>query len=85
MYNGSDIFKLVDTYGLPLDIINLMLREKGEVFNCEEFILAGIKGGWTGERITQTLVAAAKPDTDLVGLKQRIEDVIRRTWLQTIR
>lgn len=76
MYSGYDIFKLVDTHGLPLDIVNLMLREKGESFNTPEFIIAALKGKWTPKRIELTLIASAKPDTDIEALRKRIIETI---------
>lgn len=40
MVNGGEVFKLMDTYGLPLDIIVMELREKKMGFNVVEFIVA---------------------------------------------
>lgn len=51
MYDGHEIFKLVDTYGLPLDIINLILREEGSAFNAAQFIESAYRAGWKKERI----------------------------------
>jgi len=55
MFNGHQIFKLVDTYGLPLDIINLILRERNEHFNVAQFVESAVKANWTKERITWML------------------------------
>lgn len=58
-YDGAEIFKLMDTYGLPLDIINMMLRERGAFFSAPEFIQAAKIGRWKEERIYQTLLSAS--------------------------
>lgn len=48
--SGYDVFNLVDREGLPLDIINIMLREKGKGFNIAEFIESAKKATWTAKR-----------------------------------
>jgi alanyl-tRNA synthetase len=40
--DGAQIFKLVDSYGLPLEVITDRLREKGMGFNVVEFIQAAL-------------------------------------------
>ena len=49
--DGNYVFKLVDTHGLPLDIIVLELRDRGEGFDVVEFIKAAYKAGWKKKRI----------------------------------
>lgn len=69
-YCGAEIFKMVDTYGFPLDIINMMLREKGAFFPAEEFIGAAKKAKWTNERIYQTMLSASP-------IQEQIKDRLR--------
>lgn len=59
VYSGHDIFKLMDTHGLPLDVINMMLREQGDIFNAAEFIEAAKKSGWPDKRILNTMISAS--------------------------
>lgn len=59
VYSGHEIFKLVDTHGLPLDIINMVLREDGDIFRADEFIEAAKKGGWPDKRILNTMISAS--------------------------
>lgn len=49
--SGHDVFKLVDRYGLPLDIIVLELRERDFAFNTAEFIESAKKANWKKERV----------------------------------
>jgi len=42
MINGKIVFELMDSRGLPLEIIRERLREKGLCFNVIEFIEAAI-------------------------------------------
>lgn len=49
--DGGLIFKLVDTHGLPLDIIVMELRDKELGFNILEFVQAAKKAGWKQERV----------------------------------
>ena len=49
--SGYDIFKLVDTFGLPLEIIVLELRDKKMAFNIAEFIESANKAKWKKERV----------------------------------
>lgn len=83
-YSGAEIFKLVDTHGLPLDIINMSLREKNAFFNCEEFIAAAKTAGWTPKRIVNTLISASPLQGDkLAELKSKLEQTVNSTHLLT--
>ena len=76
MYNGADIFKLVDTHGLPLEIVNMQLREQGSFFNVEEFISAA-KKSWTDDRIYLTLVGSSPLQGEkMEELKERLKKTI---------
>lgn len=55
MISGEQIFKLMDASGLPLDIINLQLRENDLAFDLEGFIKAAIKAGWKRKTIYNSL------------------------------
>ncbi len=57
--SGAEVFKLMDTHGLPLEIINQMLREKETFFSVPEFITAAKSGGWPDKRIMHTLIGAS--------------------------
>ena len=49
--DGGKIFKLVDTWGLPLDIIVMELRERGLGFNVLQFAQSAKKAGWKSGRV----------------------------------
>jgi len=51
MISGHDIFKLVDTFGLPLEIIVLELKDRKLAFNVAEFIESAHKAKWKKERV----------------------------------
>lgn len=44
-FSGSDVFTFMDTYGLPFDSINDILRENNMFFDVEGFIIAAKKSG----------------------------------------
>ena len=49
--SGKEIFKLVDSIGLPLDVIVMELRDSGDAFNIAEFIESASKAGWPRKRV----------------------------------
>lgn len=55
---GEKIFRLMDTRGLPLDIIVLELRDSAMAFNVKTFIDTALKSGWKPKRIMWTLKSA---------------------------
>lgn len=57
--NGSEVFKLVDTHGIPLDVIVLELRDKNRAFNIAQFIEAASLQGWPEKRTVSTIVATS--------------------------
>jgi len=60
--SGAEIFKLMDTRGLPLEIINEELRIRGLAFNGVEFIEAALASkNFSYERIKERLVEAMLP------------------------
>ncbi len=53
--SGRWVFKLMDTHGLPLDIILDRLREEGKIMNTTQFIEAALKAGWKHKTIKAKL------------------------------
>lgn len=43
--SGKEVFKLIDTYGFPLDLIYDILNEKNIIFDFYEFIVSAIDSG----------------------------------------
>jgi alanyl-tRNA synthetase len=70
MYSGHDIFKMVDTYGFPLDIIVLELRDNGQHFNVAQFIESAVKAGWKKIRIVRMLGVNAE--------NERVKELIEK-------
>ncbi|MCJ7828549.1 MAG: hypothetical protein MUP81_02280 [Dehalococcoidia bacterium] len=62
MIDGAEIFKLMDTHGLPLEIITELLREKGEAFDVVQFIEAGLfSHNFTYPKLRTRLIEAIDP------------------------
>lgn len=54
--SGKEIFKLIDTYGFPLDLIYEILNEKNIIFDFHEFIISAIdSGNFSIDKIRKTL------------------------------
>lgn len=66
MYSGHEIFKLVDTHGLPLDIIVLELRDRSEHFNVAEFVQSAVKAGWSKSRLLWMMNISDEKYSELV-------------------
>ena len=49
--SGHEVFKMVDTFGLPLEIIVLELKDRNAAFNVAEFIESASKAKWKKERV----------------------------------
>jgi alanyl-tRNA synthetase len=73
MIKGEEIFKLMDTSGLPLDIINLQLRDNDMHFEVEGFIKAAIKAGWKRKTIFDNLFYNSDQSDEL---KDKINNVL---------
>ena len=61
----SGVFNLVDTHGLPLEIIILECEDRGIVVAWDEFIKDAREHGWTDKTIRTKVIGAvgeAKPD-----------------------
>jgi alanyl-tRNA synthetase len=55
--SGTEIFKLMDSHGLPLDLINDMLRDNNMGFNVLEFVQAAYKSkNFKRDRILRVLL-----------------------------
>jgi len=63
MISGQVVFRLMDTHGLPLDLINEELRSKNLSFNVVEFVEVALASkNFTYEKIKGRLVEAMLPD-----------------------
>ena len=63
MIDGREIFRLMDTKGLPLDIICEQLRRRRMAFNVCQFVEESLaSGNFTYSRIKKRLVEAILPD-----------------------
>jgi len=61
--SGKNIFKLMDTKGLPLDLITLELRQRQAIFNVVEFVEAALASkNFTYSKIKERLVQAMLPE-----------------------
>lgn len=69
------MFKLVDTQGLPLDIIVMELREKGLGFDVTEFIGAAKKAGWKEKRVSWMLKTSMKNEEGVGLLEKTIRHI----------
>lgn len=66
--NGATAFYLVDTIGLPLDLLKDELREKHCGFDVLGFVLAARSAGWPNKRIRATLCDGAPAEAaTLIG------------------
>jgi len=43
--SGKIIFKLLDTFGFPLDLVEEVLKENGCIFDMYEFMLCALRSG----------------------------------------
>jgi len=63
MLSGEAIFGLMDTHGLPLEIINEELRSRQMCFNVVEFAESALaSNNFTYEKIKGRLVEAMLPE-----------------------
>lgn len=75
--SGEFIFKLMDTHGLPFDIIQCELKDRGLAFNVVEFIHAAIKSkNFTRKRLTNLLLDHAPSDE----AREKVLEVIDHIW-----
>ena len=62
MISGEAIFRLMDTHGLPLDVINEELRSKQMCFNVVEFVEVALASkNFSYEKIKSRLLEAMLP------------------------
>ncbi|MCA9495851.1 MAG: hypothetical protein KC589_02825 [Nanoarchaeota archaeon] len=72
--HGKPIFKLMDTHGIPLDIINEILRRKSSAFNIADFIIAAKESkNYSKIRITKLLTENSPLDVE--NNKEYFEDL----------
>lgn len=62
--NGNFVFKLMDSKGLPLDIILVELREKSLAFDLIGFIEAAIKSKNYSKKKLRSLIESNRPKND---------------------
>lgn len=61
LINGKETFRLVDTFGFPLELVNDVIREHGMGFNVVEFIEAALASkNYTYDRIKARLLSAMR-------------------------
>lgn len=69
--DGAIIFKIMDTHGTPLEIINEMLRAEGAGFSVIQFVEAALASkNYTYETIKRRLLA------DFVGDKEFMSQLL---------
>lgn len=68
---GSEVFRLVDTYGIPLDIVVLEFRQKGLGFNIKTFIDSALKAGWKKKRIFWVLKSAQTTEPEAIKIIEK--------------
>ena len=74
--NGKQIFFLMDSRGMPLDIITDILREKGLCFDVVAFTEAALNSGnFTYSKIKSMLLGAMKGNID-VDVKREFETIL---------
>lgn len=61
--DGRWIFQLMDTQGLPFDMINEMLKEYGLCFDLGGFLVAAVKSGNFSKRRLHALLDDSFPET----------------------
>ena len=63
MISGEAIFRLMDTHGLPLEVINEELRNKQRCFNVVEFVEVALASkNFSYEKIKSRLLEAMLPE-----------------------
>lgn len=60
LMSGADAFRLCDTHGLPFDMLQELLRERGQGFDWYGFCEAAAKAGWSADRCRELLEAEGK-------------------------
>ncbi len=77
-FSGKDAFELYDTYGFPLDLTELLLREKNITVDIDEFEKEMTKqkerarSNWvgSGDKVVNDLYLKLEQQTDFVGYKK---------------
>lgn len=54
--SGEDSFRLCDTFGLPFDMLQELLREKGMAFDWFGFCVSAAKAGWVPGKLKEMLL-----------------------------
>lgn len=77
-FSGKDAFELYDTYGFPLDLTELLLREKDITVDIDEFEKEMVKqkerarSNWigSGDKVVNDLYLKLEQQTDFVGYEK---------------
>ena len=78
LFDGKYVFELMDTHGLPLEIVNEKLRELDTGFNVITFIESAIESkNYTYQTIKNRLVQAMVFD---VELREEFTHIIDSWW-----
>lgn len=56
--DGARCFTLVDTFGMPFDMMLEVLKERGLTFNWVEFVRAALGYGWKIEKLRDIVETA---------------------------
>ena len=78
--DGAEVFKLMDSIGLPLDIIRDLLEENKMAFDVRGFIIAARNSkNFTQERLTMLLTRDVANDEELIEkVKITVEFLYRK-------
>ena len=59
--SGAAAFRLVDTFGMPFDELQSLLRERGAGFDWPEFCAEAIRAGWGLRRLRALVEGSGVP------------------------
>lgn len=76
--SGKEVFKFLDSYGLPLDIMILEMRKNGLFFDVKEFIEAAHKSKnfENPHRLLKVLIADLPENEEYLNIVMTIERII---------
>jgi alanyl-tRNA synthetase len=74
MIGVPGVFKMLDTFGFPLEEVVFILRERGYVVAWDEFIRDARNHGWKDKTIRRKILSAVSEVFD----KEYVREVERR-------
>ena len=81
LLDGESIFLLMDSHGLPLEIICLELRREGLAFNVLEFVESALRSkNFTYSKIKTRLLGAMLPEYRGAFALELDETAAKRNW-----